>query len=222
MGAAMEPSFDSRYRKNLVQVPEIIREASGIRIFGQLLKSFLFSTDVALIRNTNANAIIAVYPFTAQPAISHALISAADKPILCGVGGGVTGGRRVVELALHAEFQGAIGVVLNKPVPDRVVAQVKRKVDIPVVVTVVSADEDFPARIRAGVDILNVSGAENTPAIIRKIRRFDPDIAIIGTGGKTEQTIRETLEAGANAISYTPPSTAELFKEVMQRYRAGG
>ena len=82
MGAAMEPSFDSRYRKNLVQVPEIIREASGIRIFGQLLKSFLFSTDVALIRNTNANAIIAVYPFTAQPAISHALISAADKPCL--------------------------------------------------------------------------------------------------------------------------------------------
>lgn len=217
----MEPSFDSRFRKNLVQVPEIIQDASGIRIFGQLLKSFLFSTDVALIRNTNANAIIAVYPFTAQPAISHALISAADKPILCGVGGGITGGSRVVELALHAEFQGAIGVVLNRPVPNRVVAQVKRRIDIPVVVTVVSGDEDFQARIRAGADILNVSGAEDTPGIIRKIRRLDPEVAIIGTGGKSEQSILETLEAGANAISYTPPSSADLFKAVMRRYRAG-
>ncbi|MBL7787370.1 MAG: hypothetical protein JNM36_15800 [Chitinophagales bacterium] len=58
------PSFTSRLRKNIVVVPSIIEECSGIRVFGQLLKSFLFSTDVAIIRNTNANAIIAVYPFT--------------------------------------------------------------------------------------------------------------------------------------------------------------
>jgi hypothetical protein len=27
------------------------------------------------------------------------------------------------------------------------------------------------------------------------------------------------IEAGAIAISYTPPSTGELFKEIMDRYR---
>ena len=99
------PSFESRLRTNIVTVPEVIDQCSGIRVFGQLLKSFLFSTDVAIIRNTNANAIIAVYPFTPQPLITAALILASDKPIFCGVVGGLTTGRRSVELALHAEFQ---------------------------------------------------------------------------------------------------------------------
>jgi hypothetical protein len=67
------PSFGSRLRNNIVTVPEVIDNCSGIRVFGQLLKSFLFSTDVAIIRNTNANAIIAVYPFTPQPLITNSL-----------------------------------------------------------------------------------------------------------------------------------------------------
>ncbi|MGY8913704.1 MAG: hydrolase, partial [Flavobacteriales bacterium] len=112
------PSFGSKLRNNIVIVPESIENCSGIRVFGQLLKSFLFSTDVAIIRNTNANAIIAVYPFTPQPMITHALILAADKPIFCGVGGGLTTGKRSVELAMQAEYQGALGVVLNKPTPN--------------------------------------------------------------------------------------------------------
>ena len=57
----------------LVEVPTIIRKCSGIKIFGKRIKSLLFSTDVALIRNTNADAIIAVYPFTPQPLITQAL-----------------------------------------------------------------------------------------------------------------------------------------------------
>lgn len=72
------PYFGSKLRKNIVMVPESISNCSGIRVFGQLLESFLFSTDVAIIRTTNANTIIAVYPFTPQPAISQALILAAD------------------------------------------------------------------------------------------------------------------------------------------------
>lgn len=81
------PSFESRLRNNIATAPSVIDSCSGIRIFGQLLKSFLFSTDVAIIRNTNADAIIAVYPFTPQPLINDALILASDKPIFCGVGG---------------------------------------------------------------------------------------------------------------------------------------
>ena len=213
------PTFGSRLRNNIVIVPEEINKCSGIRVFGQLLKSFLFSTDVAIIRNTNANAVIAVYPFTPQPMISQSLILAADKPIFCGVGGGLTTGDRSIELAIHAEFQGALGVVLNKPTPNELIGKLKEKVDIPVLITIVSEKDDIRGRIASGVDILNVSGAEKTPDIVKRIRDIDADIAILATGGKMDETISKCIEAGANAISYTPPSSAELFKEIMTRYR---
>ncbi|MEH6407595.1 MAG: hydrolase [Leeuwenhoekiella sp.] len=214
------PSFGSKLRTNIVAVPEIISQCSGIKVFGQLLKSFLFSTDIAIIRNTNANAIIAVYPFTPQPIISQALITAADKPIFCGVGGGVTSGLRSVELALHAEFQGALGVVINKPAINELIRELKQKIDIPVTITVVSERDDILGRLEAGVDIFNVSGGESTPQIIRKIRSIDKNVAIIATGGKTDETIARVIEAGANAVSYTPPSTGTLFKDIMQKYRS--
>lgn len=213
------PSFGSKLRKNIVLVPECIEECSGIRVFGQLLKSFLFSTDVAVIRNTNANAIIAVYPFTPQPVISQALILAADKPIFCGVGGGITNGDRSLALAIHAEFQGALGIVLNKPTPNSLIRKLKENVDIPVTVTIVSPHDDVKGRIKAGVDILNVSGAERTAEIVRKIRAIDENVAIIATGGKSTESILETIEAGANAISYTPPTTGSLFRDIMEAYR---
>ena len=65
-----------------------------------------------------------------------------------------------------------------------------------------------------------MSGAAQTPAIVRRIREEFPDIPIIATGGPTDETIRETIQAGANAITYTPPSNGELFAESMRRYRA--
>ena len=42
---------------------------------------------------------------------------------------------------------------------------------------------------------------------------------IIATGGPTEESILRTIEAGANAISYTPPSPRELFRVIMTGYR---
>ncbi len=213
------PSFSSRLRQNIVTVPEIIQTCSGIKVFGQLLKSFLFSTDVAIIRNTNANALIAVFPFTPQPTISQALITAADKPIFCGIGGGVTTGIRSIDLAMDAEFRGALGVVLNKPTPNDLIKQLREKIDIPILVTIVSENDDIKGRIDAGVDFLNVSGANKTADIIKKIRDIDSEIGIIATGGKTDETIALAIESGANAISYTPPTTGDLFKGIMRRYR---
>lgn len=220
MSSSKKPIFVSKLRNNIVEVPALIDQCSGISVFGQTLKSFLFTTDVAIIRNTNSNAIIAVYPFTPQPVVSHALILSADKPIFCGIGGGLTTGSRSLELALDAEFQGALGVVLNKPTPNKLIKKLKRKIDIPVVITIVSENDDISGRIEAGVDILNVSGAMNTPDIIKKIRKIDENVAIIATGGKTEESIQKAIDAGANAISYTPPTTGELFKKIMQNYRA--
>lgn len=215
------PKFNGNLRKNIIEMPTCIRQCSGIEVLGKKIKSILFSTDVAIIRNHNANAVIAVYPFTPQPAITHALIAAADVPIFCGVGGGLTKGDRSVEIALHAEFQGALGVVLNYPAKNDLIAKIKDKIEIPVIITVVKEDEDFEGRIKAGVDFFNVSGAGATADIVRKIRNISPSIGIIATGGRNDEDILKTIAAGANAITYTPPSSAEIFKHIMEDYRSG-
>lgn len=75
--------------------------------------------------------------------------------------GRLTHGTRSGNIALHAEFQGAIAVVLNAPTPQETIEYVKETIDIPVVVTVVSEHTDVQSRIEAGADILNVSGGSN-------------------------------------------------------------
>ena len=202
------PTYNGTLRSHLLEVPKCISECTGIRIFGRRIKSL------------NADAIIAVYPFTPQPAIAQAIIGVSDVPVFVGVGGGVTNGARSVRLAAYAEHQGAFGVVVNAPVCDENIAQIKKVVDIPVVATIVSSQMDVGKRIASGADILNVSGAAQTPAIVRDIREQFPDIPIIATGGPTEESILATIRAGANAITYTPPTNGELFAESMRRYRA--
>ena len=158
---------------NSLALPSVIRRASGIIIMGRRMKSLIFTTDIAIIRNCNADAVLAVYPFTPQQVIMDAIISASSIPVVCGVGGGVTDGIRSVMLAKDAEAQGAFGVVVNAPMRNQTVETMKKVVDIP----------------------------------------------IIATGGPTEESILRTIEAGANAISYTPPSTKELFRVIMTGYR---
>lgn len=213
------PEYSGTLRSHMIKVPEEIYRCGGINIFGKRIKSILFSTDVAIIRNCNANAVIAVYPFTPQPIITHSLMLASDVPVFCGVGGGTTMGSRVVHLASDAEFQGAMGVVVNAPTPNETILQIRQLVDIPIVVTIVSEHDDVDSRLKAGTAILNISAASQTPWIVEKIRKKYPDASIIATGGPTTQSILDTVHAGANAITWTPPTTAFLFKELMQHYR---
>ncbi len=213
------PEIKGTLRKHVVEVPPIIRECGGIKIFGKRIKSLLFTTDVAIIRNTNADAIIAVYPFTPQPIITEALVTAADVPVFCGVGGGTTYGKRVVNLALDAEFKGVMGVVVNAPIPNEIVKKVRDTIDIPIIVTVISDSEDIDKRIEAGATIFNVSGGKDTAKIVRHIREKHPDFPIIATGGPTDKTILETIKAGANAITYTPPTASSIMGSLMDTYR---
>jgi len=213
------PEIKGILRSHMIEVPEVIREASGIRVFGKRIKSLVFSTDVAVIRNTNADAVIAVYPFTPQPVITEAIINSADIPVFCGVGGGITSGKRVVNLALDAEFKGAMGVVVNSPTPNDLVEQMRETIDIPIIVTVVSEFEDIDSRIQAGATILNVSGAKKTAQIVRMIRCKYPLFPIIATGGPTDESIRETIAAGANAITFTPPPASDIQSDLMNKYR---
>ena len=213
------PEIKGMLRSHIIEIPNVIKQVSGVKIFGKVLKSFIFTTDIAVIKNNNADAIIAVYPFTPQPLITQTLVSAADVPVFCGVGGGTTMGKRVVNLALDAEFKGAMGVVVNSPTSNEVIRHMRDTIDIPIIVTVVSEYEDIEARINAGATILNVSGARKTAYIVKKIREQFPQFPIIATGGPTEETIIETIEAGANAITYTPPPIADIFSETMEKYR---
>ena len=217
--AKQVPSYTGTLRNHSLTIPACVSECSGTRIFGRRIKSLAFSTDVAIIKNINADAIIAVYPFTPQPVISQAIISVSDVPVFVGVGGGITTGMRSVRLAIQAEHQGAYGVVLNAPTSNEVVRQIKEVVDIPVVITVVSAHTDIRSRLAAGVDFLNVSGGAATPAIVAEMRRDFPDVPIIATGGPTEESILRTIRAGANAVTYTPPTNGALFAQIMEKHR---
>jgi len=213
------PEYSGVLRSRMIEIPEPIGKCGGIRIFGRLIRSLVFSTDIAVIRNINADAVIAVYPFTPQPIISHALIMASDIPVLCGVGGGTTTGKRVVQLATDAEFQGAFGVVVNSPTLNSTIKDVKDVIDIPIIVTVGSESDDIAGRLDSGATIFNVSAAAQTPWLVEKMRKDFPDIAIIATGGPNNQSIEDTINAGANAITWTPPTTGEIFKSMMEKYR---
>lgn len=213
------PQFNGTLRSHKLDVPNVIYECSGINIFGRRIKSLVFSTDVAIIKNINTDAVIAVYPFTPQPSIAQAIISVADVPVFVGVGGGLTSGDRSVRLAVEAENHGAFGVVLNAPVSLDVISKIKECIDIPIVATIVSERQDIDERIKAGADILNVSAAADTPRVVAHIRERYPDFPIIATGGPTDDTITQTIRAGANSITYTPPTNGELFAKSMREYR---
>ncbi|MBP2027338.1 hypothetical protein J2Z35_001132 [Acetoanaerobium pronyense] len=213
------PVIESKLRKRIVEVPKEIYEASGINIFGKRIKSLIFSTDVAIIKNSNADGVIAVYPFTPQLSITHAIIDVSPSPVFAGVGGGITTGQRSIDIALHAELNGAFGIVLNAPTPNALIMEMKKRIDIPIVITVVSEKENIEGRIKAGVSIFNVSGGAKTAQIVRNIRERFPEVPIIATGGPTVDSIRDTIKAGANAITYTPPTSGELFSDIMDNYR---
>ena len=112
-----------------------------------------------------------------------------------------------------------MGVVMNAPTTNGNLRMVAKAIDIPVVVTVPNDEVDIRARIEAGASIVNMAGGRDTMPIVRKIRDEFPELPIIATGGHTTESLHETIKAGANAITFTPPSIQELFSQVMDHYR---
>ncbi len=213
------PNIQSSLRHHILNMPEACYSASGIIVNGRRIKTFVFTTDLAIIRNCDADAVFAVYPFTPQQAISDAVIKASYIPVFCGVGGGTTQGLRTVALAKDVECQGAMGVILNAPINNLNLAAVAMAVDIPVIITVTQENTDIAARITAGASMLNVACGAKTPEVVAKIRERYPELPLIASGGNSEENIARTIAVGANAITYTPPSTADLFKSMMEKYR---
>ena len=145
------PSVNGTLRQTALRVPEVTWQCSGIMVFGESVRWYPRPTS-AIIKNINADAVVAVYPFTPQPIINEALLMASDIPVFTGVGGGLTKGHRVVNLAMYAEMQGAMGVVVNVPTSGLVISRMRRAIDIPIVVTVANQGTDYrpPHRRRRG------------------------------------------------------------------------
>ena len=57
------------------------------------------------------------------------------------------------------------------------------------------------------------------PQLVAALRERHPEIPIIATGGPKDETIRKTIAAGANAITYTPPDNGVLLAEIMHAHR---
>lgn len=214
------PEVTSPLRSSIIEMPDIIRKASGIVIYGKRIKSIVYSLDVSLIANTDADAVLCVYPFTPNTQILNAVSLVAKAPILVGVGGGLTQGERSARLASHAEENNATAIVLNGPVTVETTEMVRKYVDIPVIYTVIDKSRELQPYIDAGVNIFNISGGVNTVELVKWVREQYPDMPIIASGGKTDESIEATIDAGANAITYTAYGMMEqYFHEKMETYR---
>lgn len=103
------PKVLSHLRQDIVKMPKAIWESSGIDIYGRLIRAVVFTTDVAIIANTNADAVLAVYPFTPSPAIIKSIMAVANVPVFAGVGGGLTSGQRSANMSLFFGIRRGLG-----------------------------------------------------------------------------------------------------------------
>lgn len=214
------PEVTSPLRNSIIAMPDVIRKASGIKIYGKRIKSIVYSLDVSLLANTDADAILCVYPFTPSTKILEAISLVSKAPILAGVGGGLTSGERSARLASQAEENNATAVVLNGPADVETTKYVRDYIDIPIIYTVIDKTRPLQPYIDAGVNIFNIAGGKNTVELVKWVRDQYPDFPIIASGGNTDQTILATIEAGANAITYTAFGQMEsMFHKKMDQYR---
>jgi len=212
-----------RFRKKPsvnLSVPIIIyQNCSGITLNNTVVKSILFSTDLAVIENTDCDAILAVYPFAPSVNIMKTLISFTEKPVICGVGGGVTQGRFSLEMAVAAEQLGASAVIINQPFKNSDLKKMQKLINIPIIASVSTIDFNFIERFHSGADFFHITGGANTPEVIEQLQTDLSDVAFICTAGQTIDSLENVLSKNANAVVLTPPSTNHLFKDIMQKYR---
>lgn len=215
----MEPlPIDGRLRKAALRMPDEIEEASGFTLFGRRIKSLIYTTDVAVIRNSNADAVFAVYPFTPQPAITQALLTVAECPVFVGVGGGTTTGKRSVQMAAVSEMQGAAGCVVNSPPPPRWSST------SPTSPTSPSSPRSYVATTMLTQRCAPAPRFLTSPLAKTRRRSCVNCASTIPTCRSSRRAARRPEHPRdhrrrRNAIIWTPPSAQQLQTDMMQRYR---
>jgi|ABEF01.1.fsa_nt_gi hypothetical protein len=204
---------------NKYKIPESINESSGIALGENLVKSVLLSTDLSYIQNLSADAIMTVHPFDKSNKLDQVIIEFSQKPVICDIGGGLLSEERSIRLATGAFEAGASALVITKPTPPEIVARIRSEIDGPLVYTVMFEAEDIKGLHQAGVDIFNISTGEFTPETVASVRELVPDSVIMANGGPHDSTIRATIETGAEAIVFNPPTATEILRSIFDNYR---
>ncbi|WP_420797616.1 hypothetical protein [Bifidobacterium bifidum] len=160
-----------------------------------------------------------VYPFTGEPVITQALLTAAQAPLFVGVGGGTTTGPRVIQLAMMAEMQGAAGVVLDAPAPPSTVYDVARITNTPVIATVLTCDDELDEKSRPAPPSSTWRPAAGRLTWSSRSGSVTPPSRCSPAAVRTDESMAETIVAGANALTWTPPNAQEMQRSMMMRYR---
>ena len=214
----MEPlPIDGRLRKAAFACLMRLRRPAA-SLFGRRIKSLIYTTDVAGHPQLNADAVFAVYPSRRSPPLRRRCPTVAECLVFW------AGGRYPPPASAPFRWQLPRGCRVRRAVwvnsaTAEMVEHITNIADIPVIATVVRCDDDAHAKVRAGAKILNIAAGKNTPQVLRELREHYPNLPLIAPGGKTPESIRETIAAGANAIIWTPPSAQQLQTDMMQRYR---
>ena len=89
---------------------------------------------------------------------------------------------------------------------------VRDYVDIPLIYTVIDKTRNRQPYMDASVNIFNISGGKDTVYLVKWVLEQYPDFPIIASGGKTDASIEATIDAGANAITYTAYGMMETYR----------
>ena len=77
----------------------------------------------------------------------------------------------------------------QRPHPDETITQIKHVVDIPVIATIISSEMDVARRVRAGADILNISGPHAPLRSWPRFEKISQTSPSLPPGGPTEEDI---------------------------------
>ncbi|MEX0607865.1 MAG: hypothetical protein WD016_07080 [Balneolaceae bacterium] len=204
---------------NKYELPEAIEGCKGMNLGGHQVRSILLSTDLSYILNLKADAIMVINPFEKSEHLNKAITSLSKKPVLCDIGGGFLKEELTIKLSKSAFEFGAAGVVISKPTSYITIQKIRDQISGPLIYTVMFAEEKFSELAGAGVDIFNVSTGETTAETVAEIRSEFPEIPIMANGGPYDSTIYETIENGADAIVFNPPTATEMLRSIFDGYR---
>ncbi len=200
-------------------LPGIIDHSPGIIFGDHLIKSILLSTDLSFIQNLNADSIMIVNPFDKSNELDKVVIEFSQKPVFCDIGGGFLREEFTIESAVGAFEMGAAGVLISKPTSPETIERMRNHISGKLIYTVMYDGEPVEALAEAGVDVFNIATGEFTAESVQATRELLPDIPIMASGGPYDSTIRETIEMGADAIVFNPPTATEILRSVFDNYR---
>ncbi len=171
----------ARAHESVLAVPEVMRTAPGIAIQGRKIRSLVFSTDLAVICHCDADAVLAVYPFTCQvvnTSIPVESISALVEKVAVPVCVTACAADDVVHRQIAAGAS-IVNVAAGARTPQVVEALRQEYPDLPIIATGGPTDDAIRATIAAGADAVSWTPpaiADLEREVMEKARRLAAEL----------------------------------------------